>query len=349
MSNPYKVGILQINPHTLWRKGGGELHAAKYIEHGCTDQFIVEPFDFARAAEYDLIHYFGSAYQMNEIGKFAQAEGIKMVGTPILYPSGQRLKYKLFLQFGKRLPFPTTLNLRQELLEHTDALIANSQPEADYIADAYSIEQNKITTLGTGVSKNFCDYTFQESDLLKELIHFRPYALMVGRVTPLKNQLAVAKLFVNRKSNLVLLGKADPDEMGYLEELNKMVANNENIKWIEGVTSGGNELKAIYHQALCHILWSRTEVAALVNMEAMALGCPTLSRNLPTTTSIVKEYGLIAGSEKELLMKLDEIVNWDQEARNQYTAAAQEYVLRNHTWEGIVQKSLDIYSSLLST
>ena len=347
MHKKYKVGILQINPHTLWRKGGGEVHASKYIEHGNNEQFEVEAFDFTLAAQYDLIHFFGSAYQMNEIGKYAQAEGIKVVGTPILYPSENNLKYKMFLAFGKKLPFKTTLNLRQELLQDCDALITNSEPEANYISNAYGIKTSKLTTLGTGVSQSFFDYGFQENDLPIEVGNMMPYCLMVGRVTPLKNQLIVAESLKNTKHNLLIVGKPDPAENAYCQKLEEIAANCANIHWIKGTRAESNDLKAIYNQALCHILWSSTEVAALVNMEAMALSCPTVSRNLPTTKSILQEHGSFAGSEHELINQIELIENWDNSQRLSFTQAAKKHVQENHTWEKIVQKSMNIYLDLL--
>ncbi len=347
MNKKYKIGILQINPHTLWRKGGGEVHAAKYIEHGNTDKFAIETFNFTKASDYDLIHYFGSAYQMNEIGKYAQAEGIKVVGTPILFPSENNLKYKIFLAFGKKLPFKTTLNLRQELLYNCDAIIANSEPEAHYIADTYRIASNKISVLGTGVSKSFFEYQFKERDLPEEAKKMNPYCLMVGRVTPLKNQLTVAEKLKGTKHNLLIVGQPDPAEESYCEQLDLMVRGHNNLHWIKGSHPDSNDLKALYNQALCHILWSRTEVAALVNMEAMALNCPTLSRDLLTTKSILKEHGNYASAEYELLDEINNIMNWSNDKRKDFVFNAKKHVQENNSWETIVERSLNIYSSLL--
>ena len=342
-----KIGIVQLNPQTLWRKGGGEIHARKYIEYGNNDDVEISIFDFNSPQHYDIIHIFGSAYNLNEIGKYAKLENIKVVHTPILYPTESVFKYKLFLKFGTYLPFPTTLNLRQELLMSADVLIANSIPEAKYIQNAYTINESKIKVLATGVDSSFLKYEFSENDLPQEIRHLENYILMVGRVTPLKNQLDVLKL-LKGNYNLVLVGQADKSFPEYENEVREIVNKNEHVFWFENLNQNDNSLKAIYANAFCHILWSKTEVAALVNMEAAALGTLLISRNLQTTKDIMKEYSLYASYEIELLHNIKQLELLTSVQKTEKIEETKKYIKENYTWEKIVQDSIDIYKKLLN-
>lgn len=343
----HKIGILQIHPHTMWKKGGGEIHAAKYIEHGQRDDMQIEYFNFQRANEYDLIHYFGSSYQMNEIGKFAQLNGVKVVGTPILFPSKKVFKYKFFLKVGKLLPFKTSLNFRQELLKDSDFLLANSKPEAEYFEQAYGIKAHNIKVLGTGVSKDYLEYNFSETHLPEEVKTLDKYILMVGRVTPLKNQMKVAKLLSTTEHKLVLVGQADHSHPAYINELQELVNNSKNIFWLKEVKGDSDTIKALYAGAEMHILWSRTEVAALVNMEAAALGTSLICRDLPSTKSIVAEHARFASSEAELVNRINELSSLDKNERAKEIQDAKEFIRSHHTWEHIVDESIKIYRGLL--
>jgi|GEM_PF-1543652 len=342
-----KVGIVQINPHTLWRQGGGEIHANKYIEYGNNDEFLIEKFDFKDPWSYDLIHFFGANYQMNEIGKYARKEGIKVVGTPILFPTKNVAKYRAVLRFGKMLPFPTTLNLRQQLLQDADLLIANSTPEAEYFTNAYDIPAARVTVLGTGVDESFLHYQFSDNDLPEALRNLNPYALMVGRVTPLKNQLSVASVFAKENIPLVIVGLPDASHMDYIDSLRSVIKDVPNITWIEGLPAKDKSLKALFSKAACHVLWSNTEVAALVNMEAAALGCPVVSRDHVTTKSIMGDNALYAGNEKELVQQVKELLSWSKVQRDNQKKQLQNYIGRKYTWERIVADNLILYKTLL--
>lgn len=348
MHKKYTVGILQANPHTLWRPGGGELHARKYVEHGNTDEFSIELFDFNDPGKYDLLHYFGNGYQLNDFGTYARHEGIRVVGTPILYPSANTLKYRMFLRLGAALPFPTTLNLRRNLLHEADVLIANSQPEADYFTAAYDVPSDRIRVLGTGVDKDFFSYRYQYEDLPERLRQLKLYVLMTGRVTPLKNQLAVLRQLAGGTLPVVLVGRPDSGEQKYIAEIERVIDTHDHFHWIKGLDAGSASLKAVYARALCHVLWSSTEVAALVNLEAAALGCPIISRGHATTRSIMGAHALYAVNEKELEQRIAEVAALNPEKRMELTESARAYVCSRYTWEGIVAASLDIYRELLN-
>ncbi len=345
----YKIGILQINPQTLWRRGGGEIHAEKYIEHGNKNGFKTERFNPETPFDYDLLHFFGAGYQLNDFGKYAQCEGIKVVGTPILFPSKNVLKYKAMLKIGTKMPFKSTLNLRQELLQQAQILIANSNPERQYLHEAYGVPLSGITTIGTGVDNSYLAYEFDEKHLPAATREIDDFVLMAGRVTPLKNQLKVAQLFAGTNYNLIITGAPDNSYPAYVAALRKVVTAHPNMHWIEGLPAGSDALKALFAKAICHVLWSDTEVAALVNLEAAALGCPVLSRNHITTVDIFKHHAFYAASEKELMQQITNIAQFAKSERIDKTSTAKTFVAQHYTWEMVVEKTFEIYRQLLQT
>lgn len=339
-----KVGILQVNPQTFWKRGGGEIHAEKYLNLLPNFGFEAEKFDFNEAHFYDIVHIFGANPQLSEWGRYAMKEGIKVVCTPILFPSGNILKYRAFLKLGEFLPFPTTLELRKKLLQDCHHLIANTGAEKTYLSRAYGIREDKISVIGTGVDASVTKW--QPNGQLPARLP-NNYVLMVGRVTPLKGQARVMKLLENTDFNLVLCGPPDLYEAAYIKEIRDLIDKNpDRFFWIEGLPSGSDDLKNLYASSMCHLLFSDTDVAPLVNMEAAALGTIVCSRPHITVKEILGDLAVYA-DEHNLCHKLEEIRNLDPEKRKSLTSRLRLHIRQHYTWEKIAEDTAAIYADLL--
>ncbi|HOY94417.1 MAG TPA: glycosyltransferase family 4 protein [Catalimonadaceae bacterium] len=340
------VGILQINPHTFWKRGGGEIHATKYLELLKNHGIQAERFNFNNPTKYDILHFFGANVQLAEWGKYAMKEGIKVVGTPILFPTNNTLKYKAFLKLDQYLPFPTTLRIRKEILCHTDHLIANTHAEKQYLSDAYGIAKSHISVLGTGVDQASFEADPKQEDLPEVIRQSGPYVLMVGRVTPLKGQLTVLRKLSETSIPLVLCGPPDLYEQGYIQEIREWVRKKPGqFFWIEGLPPDSAALKALYRFAQCHLLFSDTDVAPLVNMEAAAFGTLVVSKPHITVTEILGSYGRYV-TETNLVSGLESVLGLKQSERTAEVSRLRAHVQSTFTWEKIVENTVHIYHSL---
>lgn len=338
-----RVGILQVNPQTFWKSGGGEVHASKYLSLLQDFGYQAERFNFSHPEAYEVVHIFGSNPQLFEWGRYAVKEGIKVVCTPILFPSLNTLKYQAFLKIGKLLPFPTSLEMRRQILQDCHHLIANTEAEKDYLVKAYGIENDKIAVIGTGVDASELSWkTDGNYPGLPE-----KYILMVGRVTPLKKQAEVMKILENSDLNLVICGPPDLYESSYLKEIRTLLEKHKDrYFWIEGLPPGSNDLKNLYANAVCHLLFSETDVAPLVNMEAAALGTLVCSRPHITVREIMGDLASYA-VESNLIAQLREIHNLTEDERSNRIKKLQSHIRNNHTWEKIVEETAKIYDKLL--
>lgn len=343
------VGILQLNPHTFWHRGGGEVHASKYLQLLNQSGYHAEWFDLKNPKRYDILHFFGANIQLAEWGKYAQKEGIKVVGTPILFPSESTLKYRAFLAFDRLLPFPTTLRLRKQILDDSDALIANTEAEKRYLVSAYATDESKITVLGTGIDQQFLNWQGSNQHLPEQVRNLDAYFLMVGRVTPLKNQLKVMQLLAGKPFKLVICGPPDAYESNYIKQIESICAtHSQQFIWIKGLNPDSEELKALYAFSFAHLLFSDTDVAPLVNVEAAGLGTLVLSRAHITVKEILGQHAYYV-DENNLIETLEMIQKMSEAERKQRIEKARNHVAQNFTWENIVQQSALIYTTLLNT
>lgn len=350
MGKRIKVGLLLANPETIWRTGGGELHTQKYFELLNPEEFEVDYFHPLKFKNVDILHYFGSNYQLNDFGKYAQREGIKVVGTPILFPVRRAFRHKMYLRFSNLLPTPTTILLRKCLLQNSDLVIANSLPEAKHLTDVYAVDSSKVRVLGTGVDSDFLTYLQGSCDPGDRLpFDAGTYWIMVGRVLPLKGQVAVATLFASMPgSQLLIVGQPSPGSEVYANELELLVAANQNIFWVKGIDHESPVLKELYSRAIGHILWSHTEVAALVNLEAGALGTLVLSRGHETTRSILKGHAFYAQTISELKAQIRRLEQISVLERAEVTSRLRAFIEENFLWSALVSRTAELYRKILS-
>lgn len=344
-----KVGIFISNPETIWRSGGGELHAQAYLDLLDRSDFEVDYFHPVKFKSLDILHYFGSNYQLGEYGRYARMEGILVVGTPILFPVSRPWRHKLYLRFSELLPTATTIGIRKQLLLNSDKVIANSRPEAMYFSNVYGVPEAKIEIIPTGVGDEFLSYV-PGRPFLGEQMPFlgEPYWIMVGRVLPLKGQVAVAQMFAtSASSRLLIVGQPSSGHEEYCVELSEIVKANSNLMWIEGIRHGDPLLKELYSRAVGHILWSQTEVAALVNLEAGALGTLVVSRGHTTTRDILGDYAFYADNISELKNLVQRLTQLSEAERIMYTSRLRQYIAENHTWPELVSRTAKLYKRLI--
>lgn len=118
----------------------------------------------------------------------------------------------------------------------------------------------------------------ESTNRLKE-IHGFPLWLMVGRMTYYKGYHIALEALARVDGNLIIVGS------GPLESQLKSMANRlgvlERIIWMESVTE--DTLVSLYHAATA--LWfpsiARSEGFGLVQVEAMASGCPVINTQIP--------------------------------------------------------------------
>jgi len=106
----------------------------------------------------------------------------------------------------------------------------------------------------------------------------KPYILCAARVTPRKNQLALAKVCGELNESLILAGKAD--NKNYLTECLKL----KNVLHIDFLSQ--NKLIALYKGAKLHVLCSFVETPGLSSLEAAFCGLNIVS----TSEGSAKEY-----------------------------------------------------------
>ena len=342
-----KVAVCQWFPPTLWCQGGGEIHAKQYIRY-LNKLEGVEAFRFCPLTEqdYNILHIIGTNYHLNEIGKYARLADKKVVITPIVYNPRHPYQYRLYNALFNAFGIETLINTRKEMLENSDIILANTLVEKTFIQKAFGIESKQIDVVGVGVAVN--DYKDIDDSIFREKYGLNEYVLSVGRVTPLKRQLDILDAARSAGVPLVLIGPPDQDNQEYLLKVEEGLKESRGV-WIRGLKHNSPELLSAYKGSLCHVLFSTSETAGLVNLEAIGAGTIVVTCPHKTVKEIIHNHGVYVNSTDDLKSKINMIAGLSSGERERHINKAREYVIRNHSWEKVAKETMEVYKRLQAT
>jgi alpha-maltose-1-phosphate synthase len=192
-----------------------------------------------------------------------------------------------------------------------------------------------------------------------------PYVLFVGRITRQKglNYLLDAASAIDRRAQLVLCAGA-PDTPEITEETRRKVAEvtaeRGQTVWIES---------HLDQQSLCQLLTNAAvfvcpsvyEPFGLVNLEAMACGCPVVASAVGGIPEVVVDGetgylvplsaadsdGSAAGPQPELAsglaLRINQLLD-NPELASRMGAAGRERVVTSFSWEAVARQTVELYA-----
>ncbi|WP_138205156.1 glycosyltransferase family 4 protein [Haloimpatiens lingqiaonensis] len=283
-------------------------------------------------SEYDIIHLFNLT-RVGEIYKYYKiAHGYKkpLVISPIYWDIE---KYYLYKNDEEKLNLWKKAYLyREEILKGCHRVFANSYMEKELLIREFGICSDAVEVVYTGVEVEHEDiplYNFRERYKLNK------YVLCVGRISPKKNQLLLAKICEKLGIQLVIIGQVKDKE--YFKKCMKY----RNVVYL-GFMDSYNIYNA-YRFAKVHALVSFVEKPGMSSLEAAACGCNIVS----TSEGCAEEYfGDMAYycnpyDEDSISQALEEAIN----KRKNYKL--KEYVKENYQWGRSVDKIYRNYIDML--
>lgn len=231
--------------------------------------------------------------------------------------------------------------IERELAEYdlADAIAVPSQFAAKTFIDrGVSSEKLVINNYGVDLTRFSTDLRRTERDI--------PRIVFVGQVGVRKGIPNLLKAFsaLKSKAELHLVG---PVEQGFENYLRDEATDAVSIK---GPVQG-SALPAIYAEADIFCLPSLEEGFPLVNLQALASGCPVITTEAAGAADIIQhgENGLtVADNSVEALTDaLDQLIR-DAELRCSMSSAAKASVQNGFSWEQYVTRAITAYEKLLN-
>ena len=221
--------------------------------------------------------------------------------------------------------------------------IAVSQNIQDYCQKTY---HKKVVFLPNGVT-DCSDQQLNQRVLNLYNLEPKKYFLMVNRLIPHKNVEETIKAFVNlpRKDyKLVIVGDGFfTDE--YVTQLKNLAVNYPDIVFTGN--QQGDDLKALYRNALAYISSSKNEGLSFTLLEALSFKLPVILKNIPENQEFFKA-GVALTYEKplELENSISELIN-NQALSLALGQSGYSYARQNFDWSEIIKKTNDLYLKTL--
>ncbi|WP_317205154.1 glycosyltransferase family 4 protein [Janthinobacterium sp.] len=278
-----RVGILSY-PMLFQRDGGLQIQvretiaALNRLPPGPPRGLRVELLDPTRERvdDYDLIHVFSAINGNYRIVELAKERGLPVVLSALLSPAWDH-RSGIVARLAERLTGKlTTWNVQtnyaqsKRALQLADRVIALGEPERQAIISGFQIEPGKIQVYPNGVNPQF--FGADETLFRRVTGIVGPFVLVVGAISPYKNQLGLARALLDTELPLVLIGAPQRSDPVYLQDLLRMP----HVNWLGALDHADPLLASAYGAATVVALPSQGEVFPLSVLEALAAGTPVL-------------------------------------------------------------------------
>ena len=239
-----------------------------------------------------------------------------------------------------------------EIAVRADHIITDSRKIKNDVMEKLGVEENRITVIPLGVSRNFQPCSDEEKIRDFREKHQIPerYLFVMGINKPHKNFRflfrALRGLWESKKLKLPLV-IAGPGDKGKRDIVN--LSNEEGVQ--QYIYPAGSftrdEAPILYQGAEALIFPSLYEGFGLPPLEAMKMDVPVLASNREPMTEVIGEAGIYFDpeSEEDLQTKLTELFE-NPGKKKEFVQKGREN-LKRFDWKKTAEKTLDIYRRVI--
>ena len=343
-----RVGILSY-PMLFQREGGLQIQiretiaALNSLNGGGIEASLIDP-QRERLDSFDLVHVYSAINGNHRIMETASDMGVPVVLSPLLAPGWDRaagLRAHLADRLACKLTgwnAQTTFAQTKRALQLADRIVALGEAEKKAVVEGFRVATHKIQVLPNGINARFFaagPQLFREQTGISA-----PFVLMVGAISPYKNQLALAQALQGCGLDIVLIGQAQMQHQAYLQSLLRLPR----LTWLGQLEHANPLLASAYRAAAVLALPSQGEVFPLSVLESLAAGTPVVMTNESALRIAQSEFALKQLHWQDLASISRAIVALANEPPER--AAVQALVAR-FTWRRVADQLADCYAQLV--
>ncbi|MDX2036484.1 MAG: glycosyltransferase [Isosphaeraceae bacterium] len=278
--------------HVFQAPGGGEnqlIQTGIHLERLGLSVRLFSPW-VDRLEKYRILHLFGMSVEGLELARVARARGLRVVVSPICWfePSAiyalaaNRVRGAIdAAKWSLKRLVPRMPTMRGALLALADAILPNSQAEADQLVQLFGVDRSRIRVVPNGVDPRFAR---AEGSLFERTFGDRPDLLYVGRIEPRKNVLALIKSSVALSCSLTVIGRVPPAAEAFGKACRD--AAGPRVRFLPPMAHDDPLLASAYAAARVFALPSWFETPGLAALEAGVAG----SSVVITSRGCTREY-----------------------------------------------------------
>ena len=254
-------------------------------------------------------------------------------------------------------------------LELADAVIAVSRDTLRDLENHFSIDPSRLHIIHNGIDPGEYHPVEERSALAANRIDpSKPYILFVGRITRQKGIVHLVRAIRHMHPGFQIVlcaGAADTPEIG--EEMTRAVAEaqaaRDGIVWIRDMLGNAQKIQLYSHAAL-FVCPSIYEPFGIINLEAMACGCPVVASAVGGIPEVVEHGGtglLVPVAQmdhspfepmdaeafaRDIASAVNELMD-DPARRKAFGEAGRRRAVERFSWASIARATRDLYQKIL--
>jgi len=259
--------------------------------------------------------------------------------------------------------------MEKTAIEHAHAVIAVSQETRNDVLQYFSLPEDRVHVIHNGIDVEEYSKTTATNVLEKYGIdQDHPYVLFVGRITRQKGIIHLVNAINEMNPDIqVVLCAGAPDTVEIGQEMSAGVAQvsaaRDGVIWIQQMLPR-EEVIQLYSHAAVFCCPSVYEPFGIINLEAMACETAVVASAIggipevvvPNQTGLLVDLQLQPGTfdpvnprkfSHDLALAINEVA-LNPEMQKQFGANGRKRAEELFSWDMVAQKTLDLYTSLLS-
>ncbi|MES2759539.1 MAG: glycosyltransferase family 4 protein [Pseudomonadota bacterium] len=305
---------------------------------------LVDPFR-SRLDDYDLVHVFAAVHGNHRIVEEAVALKVPVVLSALIAPGWNRSNGTRARLADRLLGNLTAWDLQSSYAQSRHALqlaslvVALGESERQAIRTAFLINPAKVRVLPNGISPHFFE---ADPALFRSRSGVQgQFALMVGAVSPYRNQLGIAQALSELALPFVVIGEAQERDTDYLRRLRAVPG----VICMGPLRQQARMLASAYAAATVFVLPSQGDAFPITVLEALAAGTPVMMSDESALELRNCEFAVRKArwddsrAQKSALLDLLEA----PPARERVRA-----LVRQYTWDSVALQLADCYSDALA-
>ncbi|WP_432377852.1 glycosyltransferase family 4 protein [Duganella sp. P38] len=236
---------------------------------------LVDP-NRQRIDGFDVIHVFSAINGNYRVVEMAHELGVPVVLSALVSP-GWNKRSALRARIAERLTgrltqwnVQTSYAQTKRALQLAQTVVALGEAEQKSLVEGFRVEPSRIRVLPNGIAGHF--FRADASSFRRHTGLDGPFVLMVGAISPYKNQQGLVRALERLDLPVVLIGQAQRQHQGYLQQLLK----SPKVMWLGQLEHHDQLLASAYAAASVLALPSQGEVYPLSVLEALAAGTPVV-------------------------------------------------------------------------
>ena len=346
---PPDAVLFHAPSHVFQAPGGGEnqlVQTGRHLEDlGVRVRLFAPWVDRLESAR--LLHLFGMSREGLELARVARARGVRVVLSPICWYepramvalAGNPIAQALGLAgWGVRRLAPRVPSWRRTLLGLADAILPNSDAEAQQLIRLFDADWSRVHVVPNGVPSTFAHASPAR---FRAAFGLGDFVLYAGRIEPRKNVLGLVRAVELAGLPLVVIGSPPPGHEPYARACRE--AGRGAIHWVNALDSDDPMLGSAYAAARVFALPSWFETPGLAALEAALAGCAVVITPFGCTREYFGDRVEYARPDRISALARAIVRAWESGPHPRLAS----HVGSHYLWSDVAQRTVDVYDQVV--